>query len=220
MRFTYQGKLRLSDAAQRARSLESRLRMATNWASITSDLASGVVPGTPALGTRLTEFQGVATPLSPHAIDRAREVGIAQGEWGTPTSFVPPMEATRDAATPLVSAENVQQLLTCLSGGDYSGQERRRHQRHAVTAPVVALPLAADYHIDGDSVRMTTTNLSLGGAALIHTEPINAPYLVLDFSAAGEELLQVVLQILRMRSIGAFFEIGGQFIGRLPQPPA
>ena len=196
--------------------------MATDCASITSNLTLGRLPVTPAFCEPLTEFQGVVSPIGPHTIDRNREMGIAQNEWTTSTTFlspVPPLEVQRDAATPSVPAENMEQFLTCLAGGHYSGQERRRHKRHPVTAPVVALPLAADYRIEGESVQMTTTNLSLGGAALMHTESINSPYLVLDFSAAGEDLLQVVLQILRVRSIGSIFEISGQFIGRLPHAP-
>jgi hypothetical protein len=193
--------------------------MATNWSSITSDLTLGVDPVAPAFDNCLAKLQDVALPVDPHVFDRAREVGISHGEWRIPTSLVPPIEVKRDDDAQPVSVENVQQLLTCLAGGQFFGKERRRHLRHAVAAPVVALPLAADYRIDGEPQQMTTTNLSLGGAALMHSQQVDAPYLVLDFSAAGEELLQVVLQILRVRSIGSFVEIGGQFIGRMPQSP-
>jgi hypothetical protein len=125
------------------------------------------------------------------------------------------VEINWDALTPPTPPDRVQQLLTSLATGTYSGPERRRHKRHAVTAPVVALPLAAHYRVDGDPVQMTTANVSLGGAALMHTQCIDAPYLVLDFSVAGEDRLQVVLQVLRVRCVGPLFEIGGQFSGRL-----
>jgi hypothetical protein len=62
---------------------------------------------------------------------------------------------------------------------------------------------------------MTMANISLGRAALLHTRFVDAPYLAIDFTAAGLELLQVVFKVLRCRSLGPVYEIGGQYISRL-----
>jgi hypothetical protein len=85
--------------------------------------------------------------------------------------------------------------------------------------PVVALPLASDFRINGEPVQMTTANVSLGGAALIHTRFVDTPYLALDFKAATIESLQVVLKVLRVRSLGPVYEVSGEFISRLSQIP-
>jgi hypothetical protein len=180
-------------------------------------LGGFVVP--PVFDKPFTDLRGIGEAVDPYAVGQRGKLGISRSEWIVGTHFLVPVESSRETAPPPFPSEHVQHLLACLASGHYSGQERRRHKRHAVTVPVVALPLAADYRIDGESVHMTATNVSLGGAALMYTSSIAAPYLVLDFGAAGEELLQVVLQILRLRSIGSLFEICGQFIGRLPQVP-
>jgi hypothetical protein len=86
--------------------------------------------------------------------------------------------------------------------------------------PVLVLPLARDFRVAGEPMQMTTVNVSLGGAALVHTRFIDAPYLALDFSVAGVELMQVILHVLRVRSTGLVYEIGGKFISRLSQSPS
>ena len=116
-----------------------------------------------------------------------------------------------------IPPENVQRLVKSLVPDEYTGPDRRRQKRYPVSVPVIALPLASDFRIDGDPVQMTTANVSLGGAALIHTRFVDAPYLALDFRGAGVELLQVVLKVLRVRCLGPVYEVGGEFMSRLSQ---
>jgi hypothetical protein len=132
-----------------------------------------------------------------------------------PKCALAPVELKLEAAGHRIPPQNVRRLVKALAPSGYAGPERRMHQRYPVTVPVVALPLAADFRIDGEPLQMTTVNVSLGGAALIHTRFIKAPNLALDFTVAGVELLQVVLKVLRVRGIGPVYEIGGEFISRL-----
>jgi hypothetical protein len=120
---------------------------------------------------------------------------------------------------PSIPPANVRSLVKTLVRDEYTGPDRRQHKRYPVVVPVVALPLASDFRIDGEPVQMTTANVSLGGAALIHTRFIDTPYLALDFTAAGLESLQVVFKALRVRSLGPVYEISGEFISRLSQIP-
>jgi hypothetical protein len=120
---------------------------------------------------------------------------------------------------PSIPPENVQRLVKSLVRDEYTGPDRRRHKRYPIVVPVVALPLASDFRINGEPVQMTTANVSLGGAALIHTRFVDTPYLALDFKAATIESLQVVLKVLRVRSLGPVYEVSGEFISRLSQIP-
>jgi hypothetical protein len=124
-----------------------------------------------------------------------------------------------EAASPPIPPKNVQRLIKSLVPGEYTGPDRRAHKRYPVTVPVVVLPLTSDFRIDGEPIQMTTVNISLGGAALMYTRFLDAPYLALDFSIAGVELLQVILKVLRVHSTGPVYEMAGQFISRLSQPP-
>jgi predicted RNA-binding Zn-ribbon protein involved in translation (DUF1610 family) len=136
-------------------------------------------------------------------------VGVSRIEPDTSSPFA--IETSASAIPP----ENVQRLVKSLVPNEFTGPDLRRHKRYPVSVPVVAVPLAADFRINGDPVRMTTANISLGGAALIHTRYVETPYLALDFTIAGVEQLQVVLRILRVRSVGPVYEAAGEFISHM-----
>jgi hypothetical protein len=93
--------------------------------------------------------------------------------------------------------------------------DKRQHKRYMITVPVIAIPLADDFRVDGEPIQMTTANISVGGAAVVHTRYINAKNLALDFSVAGLESVQVVLKVLRVGSLGPVYQISGEFISRL-----
>jgi hypothetical protein len=115
--------------------------------------------------------------------------------------------------------EHIQRIVRSMASQEQQGAERRRHKRYPVMAPVAAMPIARDFRLTGDPVQMTTANVSLGGAALIHTRFVDAPYLALDFTVAVMDRLQVVFKVLRVQSRGVVYEIGGEFISRLSGGP-
>jgi hypothetical protein len=119
------------------------------------------------------------------------------------------------ASGPSIAPEHVRRLISSLATEEYKGPNLRAHKRYFITVPVVALPLAADFRIDGEPLQMTTANMSLGGAALIYTRFVDAQYMALDFTAAGLASLQVVLKVLRLRNLGPVYEFSGAFISRL-----
>jgi len=139
--------------------------------------------------------------------------GVQSDEISRVNPFFAPVAPKIEA--PSIPPDNIQRIAKSLASDEQAGADRRRHKRHTVMVPVVALPLAADFRVDGEPVQMTTANVSLGGAALIHTRFVDGPYLALDFSIAGIELLQVVLKVLRVQSRGIVYEVGGEFISRL-----
>jgi hypothetical protein len=111
--------------------------------------------------------------------------------------------------------EHVQRLLKCLAGKEYTGPERRRGKHYQVRRRAVVIPLAADFRVDGPPMEMTTLNVSLYGAALLHTRHINAMYLALDFTMDSSHLLQTVMSVLRVRSMGLGYEVAGEFVSGL-----
>jgi hypothetical protein len=82
----------------------------------------------------------------------------------------------------------------------------------------VAVPLGPDFRVIGDPLHMTTANVSLGGAALIHTRFVAAPNLALDFRTADSNM-QVVLRVSHVRSLGLVYKVGGEFISQLSSTP-
>jgi hypothetical protein len=102
------------------------------------------------------------------------------------------------------------------SGTDtLTGKNRRQQTRYSIGVPVVAIPLGANFGIAGPAVRMTTKDISPSGIALANTRFSEVPYYVIDFTAAGIELLQVLLKVLRVSNNGPTYEVAGKFINRL-----
>ena len=131
--------------------------------------------------------------------------------------FCPAIKKIQTATPEAGPPAHIQRLLKSLAGKDYSGPERRRGKHYQVTSPVVAVPLAEDFKVDGAPLEMTTLNVSLHGAALLHTRHTTAPYLALDFTMDGSALLQTVMRVLRVRSMGLAYEVAGEFVSGVTQ---
>jgi hypothetical protein len=151
----------------------------------------------------------------------AQSLGLVKAKDGECNPFVAEVKVSVDARNGCVPPENVQRLIRALTQNPYHGSERRKDTHYAVAVPVVAVPLGADFGIIGEPVQMTTMNISQTGAALLHTRFTQAPYYALDFTLAGVELVQVVLEVLRVRNIGVLYEVAGRFVSRLtPKAPS
>jgi hypothetical protein len=135
-------------------------------------------------------------------------------EWSNAIMTDAPPNATRQ--TPDGADEShqaISQVIAKLSVGATYHDERREHTRYPVAAPVTVTPLSDDRACAGDPMSMMTLNISLGGAALIHKEPCEAPYAALNFGPAGVECAPIVMRILRRSRIGAMHVIAGEFVG-------
>ena len=97
--------------------------------------------------------------------------------------------------------------------------ERRVHQRRAIAAPVVAIPLDRFLIPEGEPFMGMAHNISSAGIALIHTRSVAAPYLALELTLDSTNEMRVVIQVLRCQAVGLFYEIAGTFLVRIaPQP--
>jgi ribosomal protein L37AE/L43A len=118
-----------------------------------------------------------------------------------------PIAESTPAKTDVAASSSATDTLT--------GMDRREQTRYSIGVPVVAVPLRANFSIAGPAVRMTTRDISKSGVALAYARFSDAPYYVIDFTAAGIELLQVLLKVLRVRNTGPTYEVAGNFINRL-----
>ncbi|HEX6961808.1 MAG TPA: PilZ domain-containing protein [Lacipirellula sp.] len=114
-----------------------------------------------------------------------------------------------------VSAKDVQRLVQCLATKSFNGREARKQKRFPVAAPVTVVPLGADLRVAGQPARVMTINISGGGAALVHARRVVEPFLAIDFSASGVDLLPAVLQVTRVRALASAFEVAGRFLCRI-----
>jgi len=111
--------------------------------------------------------------------------------------------------------EDVQRSLEQSAARPFYGREARKQKRYPAAALVTAVPLGADFRVAAQPARIMTINLSGGGAAVLHSRRIHTPYLAIDFSASGIELLPAILQVTRVRTLPASYEIAGKFVSRI-----
>ena len=119
------------------------------------------------------------------------------------------------SAAQTVSRRDVARLVECFANRKFMGTDTRSQQRHIVAAPVTVVPLSGDLRIAAPAERVLTLNISSSGAALFHTRRIPQPYLAIDFTYAGVNLLPVLLETTRVRQVGNSFEIAGRFVCRI-----
>jgi predicted RNA-binding Zn-ribbon protein involved in translation (DUF1610 family) len=120
-----------------------------------------------------------------------------------------------DRGASSIPQKDVQRLVQCLATKTFNGREGRKQKRHPVAAPVTVVPLGADLRVAGQPARVMTINISSGGVALVHARRIVEPYLAIDFSASGVDLLPVILQVKRVRTLASAFEVAGKFLCRI-----
>jgi hypothetical protein len=96
----------------------------------------------------------------------------------------------------------------------YPGPERRLSLRYPITMPVKAWPLDDKMHTNGDAFLAVTRDISLGGLCMYHLESVDAQFLQLELTNQDDETLDVVMEVVRCRQTGPFFEIAGRFVGQ------
>jgi len=142
-------------------------------------------------------------------------LGITCAAEETDKLFAVGPNSKQEAQKRAVPTESAQRLAKLMMPEDIKWADRRQHKRYPITVPVLGLPLAADFRVDGEPIALTTANVSLGGASLLHHRFVNSPHLAIDFSVAGVDQLQVVFKVLRCQSLGLVYAIGGKFLSRL-----
>ena len=95
----------------------------------------------------------------------------------------------------------------------HAGPERRGHLRYPLTLPVKVTPLDDNQLPTGDPFLAVTRDLSISGLCMYHLQAVQNRYLQLELISPAQERLNVVLEVVRCRAAGPFYEIGGQFVG-------
>lgn len=114
-----------------------------------------------------------------------------------------------------IRPRDVERLIQCLSGREYTGAEKRNQARYRVAAPITVVPLAGNFRLAGKPVRTVLTNVSCGGAAFMSATRIADRYVLVDFAAAGVDLLPAVMQVSRIQPLQNAFTVAGKFLSRV-----
>jgi len=105
----------------------------------------------------------------------------------------------------------VDQFVDAVDGGHDPFEDRRSAKRKPAVIDVIAVPLDAERKPCGDALLALTRDISHGGIAILCTEAIKAPYLLLRLEMARYRCLQAVVRVIRSRSFYQFTEVSASF---------
>ncbi len=97
----------------------------------------------------------------------------------------------------------------------YEGPDSRTEPRYAVRLRVAAVPVDEDLQKIGEPFVAVSRDISGSGIALYHTRDISERFLALELSAPAGDKTYVLLEVLRCRTVGLFYEIAGKFISKI-----
>ena len=91
-------------------------------------------------------------------------------------------------------------------------REMRRSKRIPVQLEVAVLPLNESHRPSGRPFLAVTRDVSMDGLCLMHTRPAPIAALLVEIERPNDAPLYVVLNVLRNRPIGPFYESAGEFV--------
>ena len=95
--------------------------------------------------------------------------------------------------------------------------EERQFPRYKLTVEVWVQPVNSDFEPLGDPFTAVSRDISTSGIGLMHTRAIRDKYLWLRLATQGGGTMNVVVEVLRCRPIGMFYDIGAKFVAKLDE---
>lgn len=96
----------------------------------------------------------------------------------------------------------------------YDGPDSRAEPRYPVQLRVAAVPVDENLERIGEPFMAVSRDISGGGIAIYHTRGVTEKLLALELSTPAGEKTHVVMEILRCRPVGLFYEIAGKFVSK------
>jgi hypothetical protein len=120
------------------------------------------------------------------------------------------------APPPEALARFAQRTLANQDG--FNGHERRTEVRHSIAINVLAIPLDANFDKCGEPFVAVTRDISASGIAIFHNRDVAVKFLALEIADPWGNPLRLILNVLRTRPLGLFYEIAGRFVMRMDSP--
>lgn len=96
----------------------------------------------------------------------------------------------------------------------YEGPDSRTEPRYPVQLRVAAVPVDENLERTGEPFMAVSRDISGSGIAIYHTRGVTDKWLALELTTPSGEKMHVVLEILRCRPVGLFYEIAGKFVSK------
>jgi hypothetical protein len=120
-------------------------------------------------------------------------------------SRINPLSGSRQSPETSLWGERVMEELT---GYDY---EARAYPRTKLTSEIVVRPTNGLGSVFGTPFNAVTVDISPSGIGFLHTAAVPDKYLAILLGTNGRRKF-VLVEVVRCRAVGNFYEIGAQFI--------
>ncbi len=95
--------------------------------------------------------------------------------------------------------------------------EQRRFPRYKLICEVWTQPVDNQFEPLGDAFKAISRDISSSGIGLMHTRAIRDKYLWLRLTTPGASRMNVIVEVVRCRPLGLFYEIGAKFVAKLDE---
>ncbi len=135
-------------------------------------------------------------------------------------NHVRPAELVFDRKKLVHPPEAIARFVKKAVGAMKPDYERRGVPRYPLVVPAIALPMNKRLRPIDDPFATLTRNISKSGLSLVHTRAVQAELLAVELRDLQGETMQLVMRLLRCRSINRFYELAGAFLVRMAPSPA
>lgn len=127
-----------------------------------------------------------------------------------------PPESTNSEQPSSVNGQ-LDSLLNKLRDSHQPGREARGSRRYAVSIPVPVVPIDEDGAPVDRPFNAVSRDISSSGICLLHTRATNAKHLAIVINWAGKKPIRLVVEVIRCRAVGRFYEIAAKFTSRMTE---
>jgi hypothetical protein len=90
----------------------------------------------------------------------------------------------------------IEDIVRELSERSNIGPKRRRYTRYPLRVHATATPLDEQFRPSGSPFPVLARDVSAGGIGLVHSRPLDAKYIMLDFTTPDGRQMHVTIEVL------------------------
>lgn len=130
-------------------------------------------------------------------------------------------EAPTNPATATSTSSNLDgtldAILQKLEETGQPGKNTRSAKRYSIAIPVPVVPIDENGIPIERSFTALSRDISTSGICLQHTRATNAKQLIIVLSIPGTKPAKLIVEVVRCRAIGRFYEIAAKFTSRVAE---
>lgn len=152
----------------------------------------------------------LAVKLSPRLLVNKQRKGVSVSEEASHQPGAEPVASSNADGT-------LDAILRKLEETAQPGKNNRSAKRYSIAIPVPVVPIDENGTPIDRSFTALSRDISTSGICLQHTRATNAKKLIVVLSIPGTKPASLIVEVVRCRAIGRFYEIAAKFTSRVTE---